>query len=188
MLKFYIPHKEPGEKIIMLLRRHWFVIFFKVIFFAIAGIIPLLFYFIANDLYINIVNSEIGFSVLVLLLSTFYLYVWLFFFAAFVDYYLDVWIVTDRRILNIEQKGLFNRTISEQKLHRIQDVTSELKGILPTLFNYGEVHIQTAGEQARFVFKEVNDPRQIAKKIMMMAEQSKKFKWVMEQSDKKSLT
>lgn len=187
MLKFYIPHKEPGEKVIMLLRRHWFVILFRIFFFCLSGILPLLLYFLANDLFNQIASSELGYIILVLFISTYYLYIWLFLFAAFVDYYLDIWIVTNRRILNIEQKGLFNRVVAEQRLYRIQDVASELKGILPTLFNYGTVHIQTAGEHPRFVFKEVSDPRHVAKKIMMMAEQSKKFKWVMEE-EKKSLT
>jgi len=187
MLSFYIPHKEPNEKIIMLLRRHWTVILFKLLFFSLAAILPVIFYFMANDFIGSIISHEAGYAIFVLSTSAYYLYIWLFIMAIFIDYYLDVWIVTNKRILNIEQKGLFHRVVSEQRLYRVQDVTSELKGILPTLFNYGTVHIQTAAEKSRFVFKQVPDPRHIAKKVMMMAEQSKKFKWVMEE-EKKSMT
>ncbi|RJR30801.1 PH domain-containing protein [Candidatus Parcubacteria bacterium] len=180
MFNLLVPNKEHDEKIIMLLRRHWFIIWLKIFFFGLAGILPVIFYFMELPFFNNINQNNIGHALLILSTSVYYLYIWLFLFVAFVDYYLDVWIVTNKRILNVEQHGLFHRTVSEQRLYRIQDVTSELKGIFSTMFNYGTVHIQTAGEKARFVFKEVPDPHNIAKKVMMMAEQSKKFKWVME--------
>jgi hypothetical protein len=39
--------------------------------------------------------------------SIFFLYGLLFLFQLFLDYWLDVFILTDKRILDIEQKGLF---------------------------------------------------------------------------------
>jgi len=156
---------------------------FKILFFGLAAILPIIFYFLANNFIQTIISHNFGNVLFVLITSLYYLYIWLFIFAVFVDYYLDVWIVTNHRILNIEQKGLFHRVISEQKLYRIQDVTSELKGILPTLFNYGTVHIQTAAEKSRFIFKQVPDPRHVSKKVIMMSEQSKKFKRIMEEKE-----
>lgn len=95
-------------------------------------------------------------------------------FSSFVDYYLDAWILTNEKIINIEQKGLFNRVISEQRLYRVQDITSELKGIIPTFLNYGNVYIQTAGEEERFAFKQVPAPYDVVKKINVLVEENKK--------------
>jgi uncharacterized membrane protein YdbT with pleckstrin-like domain len=81
---------------------------------------------------------------------------------------LDVWIVTGSRIVNIEQVALFSRNISELKHNKIQDVTSEVKGIIPTLFNYGDVYIQTAGNKQRFVFKQISDPTNTRNIIMQL--------------------
>jgi uncharacterized membrane protein YdbT with pleckstrin-like domain len=82
--------------------------------------------------------------------------------------------VTNDRILNIEQQGLFSRTVSELDLINIQDVTSEVKGIIPTIFNYGTVHVQTAGEAARFVFEQVPAPERIRQRILEMVTEDKK--------------
>ena len=116
-------------------------------------------------------------------MSAYYLFIWLFFFHAFVDYYLDIWIVTDRRIVNIEQKGLFAREVSEQKLFRIQDVTSELKGIIPTFLNFGTVYIQTAAEEPRFVFKQIPDPGRVAQTIIKLVEENKRFHHLVEEKE-----
>lgn len=50
-------------------------------------------------------------------------------------------IVTDQRVIDVDQKSLFHRTVSEAELRNIQDATVEVKGILPTMFNFGTVHI-----------------------------------------------
>jgi membrane protein YdbS with pleckstrin-like domain len=184
MLKFHIPHHKDGEKIILLLRRHIFIILYKIAFWGLVAILPPIFYLIFRNVLASLFFNELFSPIIVLFTSIFYLYIWLFAFHSFVDYYLDVWIVTDERIVNIEQKGLFARTVSEQKLYRVQDVTSELKGPFSTLLDFGTVYIQTAGEHARFVFKQVPNPYQVARKITKIAEQNKKFHQLMEKKDK----
>src|SRR3989344_2375706 len=47
---------------------------------------------------------------------------WIWLFWALVTYYLDVLIVTNERLVHIEQKGVFHRVISETRLSRIQDI------------------------------------------------------------------
>src|SRR3989338_7265588 len=175
MIKFFISHRLEGEKIILLLRRHHFVILIKIIFWAIAAILPPIFYLILGSTLAEFFYNELFLPVITLLTSVYYLYVWLFVFYSWVDYYLDAWIVTNQRIINIEQKGLFDRVVSEQQLYRVQDVTSELKGFFSTILNYGTVHIQTAGEEQRFIFEQVPDPYNVAKKIAQLAEEHKKI-------------
>lgn len=187
MLKFHIPHHRKGEKIILLLRRHYFIILSKIIFWAVTAILPPIFYLLFKDVLADLFGSSLFQPIVVLFTSTYYLYIWLFAFHSFVDYYLDVWIVTDERIVNIEQKGLFARTVSEQKLYRIQDVTSELKGFWSTTLNFGTVYIQSAGEKARFVFKQIPNPYRVSRKITKLIEQNKKFHRLMEQKDEVSI-
>jgi len=184
MLKFHIPHHLKGEKIILLLRRHYIIIFAKIIFWAIVAVLPPIFYLIFRSVLAELFSSELLGPIVVLFTSIYYLYIWLFAFHSFVDYYLDVWIVTNERIINIEQKGLFARVVSEQRLFRIQDITSELKGFFSTLLDYGTVYIQTAGEQQRFIFKQVPAPYRVARKIGKIVEKNKKFHRLMEEKDK----
>lgn len=174
MLKFYIPHREEGEELILLMRRHIFVIITKIGFWSIVALMPPLLFIIVNDVLKSLFENPFVGPISILFLSVYYLYVWLFAFSSFVDYYLDVWIVTNHRIINIEQQGLFARTVSEQRLEKIQDVTSEVKGLFQTMLDFGTVFIQTAGEEPRFIFKQIPDPYEVARKITKLSEQSKR--------------
>lgn len=61
-------------------------------------------------------------------------------------------IVTDRNITQILQHGLFNRKVSQLNMVNVEDVTSIQRGIFASIFGYGELKIETAGEQANFHF------------------------------------
>ncbi|MAF25873.1 hypothetical protein CL634_09910 [bacterium] len=185
MHKFFIPNPYPNEKIILLLRRHWFIILLRLSFWALVALLPLIFYRTIGHNFIPTDPLAPLYPILVLFTSTYYLYTFLFAFHSFVDYYLDVWIVTNQRIVNIEQRGLFSREVSEQKLFRIQDVTAEVNGFFPTTLDYGTVFIQTAGEKARFNFKQIPEPYVVSKKIILLAEQDKKYHRIMEASANK---
>jgi uncharacterized membrane protein YdbT with pleckstrin-like domain len=96
--------------------------------------------------------------------------IWALFFLIWIDYYFDVWIVTSERIINVEQKGLFSREISELQLEKIQDISTEVLGVIPTFLNYGNIFIQTAGEKERFLFRCVPNPYHIKDAIMSLQE------------------
>src|SRR3989344_3187016 len=99
----------------------------------------------------------------------FIIFIWLFSFLLWIDYYFDVWIITNERIVNIDQKGLFARHMSELNFGSVQDVTTVVTGILPTVLNYGDVVVQTAGEKERFVFRMIPDPYIIKDSIMKLS-------------------
>jgi hypothetical protein len=99
----------------------------------------------------------------------------MFSFANFIDYYLDVWIVTNERVINIEQKGLFSREVSEKELHKMQDITSDVDGFWATMLNYGDVYIQTAGEKERFVFKHIPFADEVARRISNLVSEYQKM-------------
>ena len=105
------------------------------------------------------------------LLSLYILSVWYFLFKTLTDFYLDTWIVTDHRILEIHQLGLFKRDVSELRLSKIQDVNVKVEGLLPTFFNYGTVIIQTAGVIPEFKFEQIPNPQQAKDKILQLYDQ-----------------
>lgn len=174
MISYYLPHKKPNEKIILLVRRHWFIIFIRLTFWTLLAFLPLIPYILFQDFDATILNNIFMSAFITVFLGIYYLFIWLFILNNFVDYFLDVWIVTNERIINIEQRQLFSRVISEQELAKIQDVTAEIHGVIPTFLNYGEVYIQTAGEKARFIFKQVPKPLEIKRQITSLCEYIKK--------------
>ena len=161
------PGQEPNEKIIMVLRRHWWILFRLFFLYLIIFLLPLVLRWLARE-YSGLLDGGSITVFLNLLTSLYYLYALTFFFRAWIDYYLDVWIITSERIVNIEQRGLFSRHISAHRLYRIQDVLSEVKGFLPTFLHFGNVYIQTAGPNPRFVFKQIPNSYEVTKKILAL--------------------
>lgn len=166
-LDYNFKGKRSDEYILTILRRHWLVAVFEFfpIFIYLLGIIALHIFIIRPE---AIFHVNISSGLLYLFESYLFLIFWLAVFIIWIDYYLDMWIITDQRIVNIEQYGLFQREVSELEHGRVQDVTTEIRGLLPTIFQYGFVYVQTAGEKERFVFKQVPNPNSVRKIIMQL--------------------
>lgn len=167
-------NKKKDEKVLFYLRRHWLVFLGDILMVAVLAVVPMGAYFLIDKMWNALLIGALSRPTLILLTSAYYLVIWLFFITTFVDYYLDAWIITDDRILNVEQHGLFSRTISELDLAKIQDVTSEVKGVIPSIFNYGQVYIQTAGETERFIFEQIPRAHEVRKSILQIVEDDRR--------------
>lgn len=168
--------KQKGyEHIVLILRRHGIIFLKDLLINIILFLIPVGAYLAINKLYPELLEGQYSYPILLLFGSIYYFSVWLFFFTAIIDYYLDAWVLSNDRIINIKQHGLFSRTISEADLYKAQDVTSEVHGILPTLLNYGNVTVQTAGTEQKFLFEQVPNPHEVRKKIIDLVEGDRKY-------------
>ncbi len=74
-------------------------------------------------------------------------------------------ILTNRHFVQITQSGLFGRSTSKLTLDEIQDVRGTRRGFFATIFNYGEILVETAGEEENFLFTPVADPLDLAETI-----------------------
>lgn len=74
---------------------------------------------------------------------------------------LNALVLTNKRIIDFDQKGLFHRVISEITYNDIQDVTFEIKGFWATLFNWGDIKILTAGPKVNLELKWVSEPQKL---------------------------
>lgn len=165
--KTLFPGQGEGERVFLLIRKHWFnyLIFGLFAFLTILPLVLALFYW---DLIENIFGSNI--SIAIMILTLYVLTLLAIQLYGFVSYYLDVYIVTDRRIVDIEQSGFFKREISELHLREVQDVSAKVKGVFETLLHFGDVFIQTAGERENFIFQSIPHPYSIAKQIIDLHE------------------
>ena len=170
-----IAHQKDYEKLVFVLRRHWIILFGYFFIFFLEVFLPLAVIVALQSLIVTLLVHPIIGPLLILLASLYALFILLFFFNNFIDYYLDVWIVTNERLTAIEQKGLFSRTVAELRYYRVQDVQSEVRGIIPTIFGYGNIMVQTAGTQPRFLMKQVPRAHSIAKRIQALMEEDHKY-------------
>lgn len=161
--------QHSGENVVFSLRRHPIVFLGPIFVFVILAILPL----VGKEIFLEgkplALANPLMQTGLILLLASYYLGIWVFFLSQFTDYYLDINIVTNDRIIDINQKGLFGRAVSELDLTRVQDVHSEIKGIIPTMLNYGNVVVQTAANEENFHFEQISNPSGVRQRILELA-------------------
>jgi len=152
----------------MIIRKHWFayVPFFTAALALAGGWVIVMSIIIANN--VSLVGTV---GMLIILGSSIYglfsLYLFLY---GFVDYYLDTYIITDQRIIDIAQNGLFSRKVSELYLNQIQDVSTDVSNVFGTMLHFGDIIIQTAGERTNFLFNTIGHPYRISKLITDLQE------------------
>ncbi len=162
--------QEGDEKVILILRRHKIVFLLPTlgfVFLFILGIISLV--FLINSVPVSTKSPFLNFMVIIG--SSYFLSLILVFFIYWLDFYFDVSVITNTRIIDIDQHGLFYRDIAKLNLKQIQDVNVVMKGIFETFFNFGDVHVQTAGTQRNFDLNKVPNPQEVAKKILDLHEE-----------------
>lgn len=74
--------------------------------------------------------------------------------------------ITDKHVIQIMQKSLYERKVSHISLANVEDVTSEQKGVFANMFNFGTIKIETAGEQANFLFQFCPHPNRVTRIIL----------------------
>lgn len=84
----------------------------------------------------------------------------------FLDYYLDVWIVTDHGVIALEWKGWFHRQSARILYSDIQGVSYEVKGLLETLNRVGTVTIEKISTGGTFALPSVRYPKRVETLIL----------------------
>lgn len=158
--------KEKQEKIELLLRMHpitnlkWILISIIMIFAPVVlKSFPILDFLPGNYQFIAILG--------------WYLIVTSFVLENFLTWYFNVYIITDERIIDVDFYNLIYKDISTAEIERIQDVSYRMGGVIRTLFNYGDVFIQTAAEKPNFEFLAVPKPDKVVKLLQDLMIQEK---------------
>ncbi|MEX0910054.1 MAG: PH domain-containing protein [Candidatus Paceibacterota bacterium] len=149
---------HANEEIRLVVRKHWFVLAEKIAFLFLMLFLPLLLFF-AVRFVVGYAGEEVAGNLsrmfdggLMFFLSLLWLFfIWIWGFVMWTDYYLDIWVVTNKRVFDIEQRGFFQREVSIFRMDRVQDITTNVRGIIQTFFNFGEIHVQTAGSDREFI-------------------------------------
>ncbi len=85
------------------------------------------------------------------------------FVPSWIIYWYSVFIVTNQRLIQITQKGFFNKSVVDIGLSKIQSTNYEIKGIQATLLGFGTIMIQTY--MGDLVVHEVHHPAEVIRKI-----------------------
>lgn len=141
---------QPWEEVKMVIQRHWIAlvyIFWYAIFLFVSTIFLLFFWYNLPIIW-KIINI-----VIVIYISVFLLVIYI----NWMRYELDLYIITSKRIIGLEEVTFLNRHVSECSLEKVQEVNVKTTGILSNLLNYWVVTIHTASEASDFQMELVPD-------------------------------
>ena len=163
----YIPknvnfeNKDPEEKVVLFLRKHPLTNLGWISLTFVLAILP-------PFLTALPVFDNVPFRFVILGMLIWYLFTFLYSFEAFLDWFFSVNIITDERIFDFDFYNLTYRKVTDVNIDRIQDVTVAVGGGIGTVFNFGNVLIQTAAEIPEIDFIEVPQPDKVAKILREM--------------------
>lgn len=159
------------ENVQMVIRRHWIVFFILWIHAFVWILVNIILYSIIwFEFWINMFSLVylMGFSV--------------FMYIAWINHELDMYVITNSRIIWIEQIWFLNRAVSQCALNDVQEVNSKTKWFFANMLNYGDLTIQTAWNASNFKMEFVPDSLQSSRKVLNIVEE---YKWELNKNTKK---
>lgn len=166
---------HADEKIHYIVRHHWAGFLGTLGLVLGMALVPIVLLFISGVLLGR--GFEGAGPIVVLFVSGFFVFLLTFLFGSWINYYYDIVFITNKRILNVDQKGLLSRGTSELPMKQVQNVSAQVEGFLQTTFNYGTLVIETAGAgtsddpnrpglQGYFTIHDLPDPNRLARIII----------------------
>ena len=160
----YIP-LDTNEKSVLKVHRHWFFLLTHAILLVAVLALPVIAYKVLVTQGI-LTEGSITTAVGWVLFALWALAGWTTYFKFWTLYWLDIWVVTNKRLIDIDYKRLFDRDIAIMDLDKIQDVTVRVTGVFGNVLKFGSVAVQTAGESREFVIDQIAHPETLRNAIL----------------------
>ncbi len=158
--KEHISLLKDNEKIVMTLHRHWIILIFHFLYFLALFVSSWILVSYQTTI-IDLTGSSLywwGLSLYWIIFLTFILIDW-------INDELDIFIITDSRVIGIEQISALSRNVTECSLDRVQEVNAHTAWVLQTIFWFWDVHIHTASETSNMIVNYAPDPIENCRRI-----------------------
>lgn len=149
------PEQRENENILFWVRKHWVVHAFGFLLLLFFGVVFPAILIWSAELVLSgtrIIGIAYLFTLLVLI------YAWLWGYMRFIDNEFDCIILTDQRLIDITQNGLFSMSQAVTTLEKIEDVSGNRPNMLSNVLNYGTLMVQTAGSKIEIMMENVDEP------------------------------
>lgn len=162
--KVHFVSQESGEEILLFLRRHQVTNLGWILFSAFLIILPPFIFPLFN--FSVIFPFEVPPAYSIVFGVFWYVAIFAFMFVNFLLWYFNVNIVTKDRVIDIDYHYLLVQNEASTKVSQIEDISYKRVGVMSTLFNYGDVLVQTAGTQQNIEFSRIPDPERVSRLIL----------------------
>lgn len=158
-----IANQEADERIILLIRRHFSTNLSWIIVTFLLLLLPPFFTALHQQFALNL---PLPTQYILVLLIFYYLAVFGFAFVNLFSWFYNLGIVTSLRVIDVDAPSILSQTVSSAYLKEIVDVSYTQKGFMQSLFNFGDVHVQTEAIRENFSFISVPQPAKISDIIL----------------------
>lgn len=162
--KVQFAQQEADETVELLLRQHWVTQVFWVVTVLLAFFLPVVLPYLSPLLALSQL-PPIPLDVAAALLVIWYMLVIAYGLEKFLHWYFNIYIVTDKHLVDINLHNLMNRDVVEVQVEDVQSSSYKMLGVLSSLFNFGDVVIETAAQRQNIQFHQVPRPAFVADKI-----------------------
>lgn len=105
---------------------------------------------------------------------TWYLITLVFAFERFLHWYYSIFVVTNERIVDIDFDNIMHRQITAANLNHVEEPIMSTRGFLNTLFQFGNVSVQTAGDVTTIEAINIPYPHRVVNIISRLSEDLEK--------------
>ena len=88
-----------------------------------------------------------------------------------IDWYFNCGIITNQRVIDIDQHGLTDRVVSEVPYYKIDDVSYNIKGFRQAIFRYGNVVVAIRGYRSSVTLRNIARPAMVQELILEVERQ-----------------
>lgn len=162
--------QDSNEKILLLLRAHLITNISWILLATLIFFIPFIVPAFTPFLGFNMALLPSTFVMILLIIN--YLFVLIVVFEGFLNWYFNAILITDQKIVDIDFAYLLYKGVDLAPLSKIEEADSVTAGILGTIFNFGDVSVQTAGAKVAIEMKNVPNPSTVADLILDLARRS----------------
>lgn len=153
--------QEKEEKLLLFLRRHPITNFVWIAIAIALMLIPFVIFVIiqmANPSF----STGLPFRYILISVIFYYLFILSYIFANFLSWFYNIFLVTQKRIIDLDYSNLVYHHSTVTKVEMIQDVSHSRAGFIGSLFNYGNIFVQTAGSEPNLEAYSVPKPSRAA--------------------------
>lgn len=156
--------QDPDEKILLLLRAHPITNIPWIALSVLVFVIPFIVLRVVSYIGFSVVLIPQNFIAVSLIIN--YLLVLAIVFEGFLNWYFNATLITNEKVVDIDFEHLLYKGVDLAPLSKIEETDSVTAGVVGTIFNFGNVSVQTAGAKVAIEMKNIPRPAAVADMIL----------------------
>ena len=153
------------EQVLLVVHKHWASLLGEAALTVVPGLTILWLLILLRGLPLTLADASVH-AVITLLVPFCFLTLWTILAIQWTNYYLEMFVVTDRHIFYTTQVNFTGRTVSQWNIHDVSHATVHIEGLIESFFNYGSITIEGREEYNPVTVGGIPDPEYVAAVIL----------------------